>query len=184
MGISARQGGRGCRLSLPGGQCPHLCAANGGGAGQPAFVPRLANTAGAGGSMGSGRVIVREDSYGKQYVLWRGASFGKRRAAGANWVRGGPALHLCRAKGAGGFLWAAIRSIVRGFFWEVTRRRREEGAGSACRASPLLCALAAYAAGGGPARVCAAPRQYGGRGGFLWEVTLYQEKFARQGSGF
>ena len=40
--------------------------------------------------MGSGRVIVREDSYGKRY-----------------------------------------RSIVPGFFWEVTRRRREEYAGRA-----------------------------------------------------
>ena len=42
------------------------------------------------------------------------------------------------------------------------RRRREEYAGST--------------------RSAFMPRQ--GRGGFLWEATLYQEKFARQDSGF
>ena len=40
---SARQGGRGCRLSLPG---------------QPAFMPRLANTAGAEVSKGSGTLCL------------------------------------------------------------------------------------------------------------------------------
>ena len=86
------------------------------------------------------------------------------------------------------------RSIVRGFFWEVTRRRRELGAGSTRRAVPAF--MRRQWRRGGPARIYAAPRQYGGRGGFygkwprysaggfLWEATLYQEKFARQNSGF
>ena len=89
-----------------------------------------------------------------------------------------------RALWARGVLWEAMRFVCVSCVRMAPRRRHEEYAGSTRRASPHLCALAAYAAGGGPARVCAAPRQYGGRGGFLWEVTLYQEKFARQGSGF
>ena len=86
-------------------------------------------------------------------------------------MRGGPALHLCRAKGAGGFLWAAIRSIVRGFFWEVTRRRRELGAGSTRRAVPAFM------------------RRHMAAGGSLWEAIrsmargFFWEISARQDSG-
>ena len=89
--------------------------------------------------MGSGRVIVREDSYGKRRFIKRSSPVRAVDSEGKQY-----------------------RSIVRGFFWEVTRRRREEYAGStrrasprlcrakgAGRASPLLCALAAYAACGG-----------------------------------
>ena len=73
------------------------------------------------------------------------------------------------------------RAMVRGFFWESPPVRAEEGAGSACRASPLLCALAAYAACGGQSPLLCRAK---GAGGFLWEAPLYQEKFARQDSGF
>ena len=62
-------------------------------------------------------------------------------------------------------LWEAVR-----FVWAVTGIRTappvraEEGAGSACgrRVKP-----------GGPARFHAAPRQYGGRGGFFWAAVRF-----------
>ena len=73
-------------------------------------------------------------------------------------------------------------------------RGRELYAGSTRRAVPAF--MRRQWRRGGPARFCAAPRQDGGRGGFygkwprysaggfLWEATLYQEKFALQNSGF
>ena len=75
------------------------------------FASRVSASA-AGSFIGSGRVIVREVPYGKQY-----------------------------------------RSIVRGFFWEATRRRRELGAGSTRRASPHT-RRAEVSMGGGTFCVC------------------------------
>ena len=103
--------------------------------------------------------LARGDSYRKRYraivrgFFWESPPVRAEEGAGSACPAGQPGrlnLHLCAAPcAAGGSYRKQYRSIVRGFFWEVTRRRREEGAGSACRASPRLCALAACAACGG-----------------------------------
>ena len=83
-------------------------------AGQPAFVPRLANTAGR----------------ASPHLC----------ALAAYAACGGQSPLLCRAKGAGGFLWEAVR------------RRRELGAGSTRRAVPAFM------------------RRHMAAGGSLWEA--------------
>ena len=77
---------------------------------------------------------------------WRGAAWVQAQPAARKRVQAQPAA-LAASAACEGFLWAVIR-----FVFAVTGMRRtppvraEKGAGSACRASSLLCALAASAA--------------------------------------
>ena len=97
-------------------------------AGQPAFMPRSANTAGAEASMGIDALCIccslRKDSTARQGGRGCRLSLPTRRASpqscAALWAAGG-------SMGSDAFYNA------RGLLWEIPRRRREEGAGSACQ---------------------------------------------------
>ena len=131
---------------------------------------------------------AREDSYRKRYRSIAPGFFGEsppvraEEGAGSACPAGQPGrlnLHLCAAPWAAGDSYRKrYRSMARGFFWEVTRRRRELGAGSTRRAVPAF--MRRHMAAGGS--LWEAIRSMAR--GFFWEATLYQEKFARQDSGF
>ena len=102
--------------------------------------------------MGSGRVIVREVPYGQRRFIKRSSPVRTADSEGKRY-----------------------RSIVRGFFWEVTRRRRELGAGSTRRAVPAF--MRRHMAAGGSLWE-AIP--FYSAGGFLWESPPVR---AEEGAG-